>query len=69
MQPRPTTDAQSSAAGGPTMYLRIEEHLRAAGRGLEVLGVIDLDAARLAGVCFRLAQRVAVDSGRLERAA
>jgi hypothetical protein len=51
------------------MYLQIEEHLRAAGRELELLGVIDLDAARLAGVCFRLAQRVAVAAGRLECAA
>ena len=51
------------------MYLTIEAHLREAGRGLEFLGVADADAARLAGVCFRLAQRVAVDAGRLEAAA
>jgi hypothetical protein len=48
------------------MYTAIEDHLRAAGRGLELIGVTDQDAARLAGICFRLAQRVAVDSGRLE---
>jgi hypothetical protein len=51
------------------MYIEIESHLRAAGRGLELIGVTDREAERLAGVVFRLAQRVAVDSGRLESAA
>ena len=69
MQARPTTAAQSSAAGGPTMYVEIEAHLRAAGRGLEWAGVTDSEAARLASIVYRLAQRVAVDSGRLESAA
>ena len=51
------------------MYVAIEAHLREAARGLEWLGVTDVESARLAGVCFRLAQRVAVDAGRLEAAA
>jgi hypothetical protein len=69
MQPRPTTDAQSSAGGAPTVYVQVEGYLRAAGRGLEWAGIVDPEAARLARIVFRLAQRVAVDSGRLEPAA
>ena len=69
MQPRLPDDRHLSTDSGPTMYLEIECHLRAAGRGLEALGVTDGDAGRLAGVCFRLAQRAAVDSGRLASAA
>lgn len=66
MQARHHQPKQHSGAGGASMYTAIEDHLRAAGRGLELIGVTDQDAARLAGICFRLAQRVAVDSGRLE---
>ena len=68
-RPTPCGRQDSTAPGGPTMYVVIEAHLREAGRGLEWLGVTDTEAARLAGVCFRLAQRVAVDAGRLEAAA
>jgi hypothetical protein len=65
---QPTADPQHSASvGSPTMHIEI--HLREAGRGLELLGVTDPESARLAGVVFRLAQRVAVDAGRLEPAA
>jgi hypothetical protein len=68
MQPRPTTDPQSSAGGTPTVYLQVEGYLRAAGRGLEWAGIANPEAARLARIVFRLAQRVAVDAGRLEAA-
>jgi hypothetical protein len=47
--------------------MRAEEHLRAAGRALELS--VDPELARMAKIAFRLAQRVAVDSGRLEVAA
>jgi hypothetical protein len=66
----PETDAPHSAAADVTMhYVSAEKHLRAAGRGLERVGVFDPQGARLAGICFRLAHRVVVDSGRLEAAA
>lgn len=68
MTPRIPSAAQHSV-GGPTMYLEIEAHLRAAGRGLECAGVTDPEAARLAPIILRMAQRVAIDSGRLESAA
>jgi hypothetical protein len=42
---------------------------REAGRALELIGVTDEEADRLARVAFRLAQRCAVDGGRLERVA
>lgn len=54
---------------GPTYYWEAEVCLRRAGQLLEHVGVTDLEAARLARVIFRMAQRVAVDSGRLESAA
>jgi hypothetical protein len=66
--PRPP-DHTTTTDEPPTVYIEVEWHLRAAGRGLEVPGVTEPDATRLAGVCFRLAQRIAVDSGRLELAA
>lgn len=44
-----------------------EIDLRSAGRALEWLGVVDPEAARLARVVFRLANRVRTD--RLETAA
>lgn len=69
MQPRHHRPKQHSSAGAPTMYIEIEANLRAAGRGLECAGVTDPEAARLAPIVYRLAQRVAVDSGRLESAA
>lgn len=69
MQPRHRRVAQRSASvGAPTMYIEVECYLRAAGRGLEVLGVTDAESARLAGVVFRLAQQ-RVRSDRLERSA
>lgn len=43
--------------------------VRQAARLCEVAGVSDPQLARLAGVLFRMAQRLAVDSGRLEAAA
>jgi hypothetical protein len=46
-----------------------EQELRQAGRRLEHAGIADPEYARIAKVLFRLAQRVAVDSGRLEPAA
>jgi hypothetical protein len=59
-----------ASAGDPaTMHIReAEACLRAAGRLLEHVGVTDIESARLARVVFRLAQRVAVDGGRLEAA-
>jgi hypothetical protein len=66
---QPTTDKQSSApVGAPGMHAAIESHLRHAGRLLEVAGVVDPEAARLAKIVFRLAQRIAVDAGRLAAA-
>jgi hypothetical protein len=46
-----------------------EALLRQAARLLEVIGVTDDEMARTARVVFQIAQRVAVDAGRLERAA
>jgi hypothetical protein len=69
MEPRRLDARQHSSRFRAAMYLEVEWHLRAAGRSLEWAGVGDPDAARLAGIVFRLAQRVAVDSGRLEAAA
>jgi len=46
-----------------------EEMILEAARLCEVVGVTDPEQTRNAGVLFRLAQRVAVDSGRLDRAA
>ena len=62
--------APHSAAPGITMMYSIqaEAAFREAGRALEVLGVTDAEAARLAPIAFRLAQRVAVGCGRLEAA-
>lgn len=64
--PIPTALESSTAEGGLSMFGEIEAHLRGAGRLLELVGVTEIEAARLANVVFRLAQRVAVDSGRLE---
>ncbi len=47
--------------------MRAEVALREAGRALEAS--TDPELNRLGRIAFRLAQRVAVDSGRLERAA
>lgn len=58
-RPEPTTPPTPSATTSAEM------HLRAAARHLEHAGVIDLEWHRLSKVVFRLAQRVAVDSGRL----
>lgn len=70
MQPRPDRPNRNHrVAGVDAMHLKIEADLRAAGRRLELLGVDDPEAARLARVVFRLAQRAAVDGGRLESAA
>ena len=41
--------------------LEAEQMLRAAGRHLEFVGVCDDEAARMAGVVFRLASRVRSD--------
>lgn len=68
MRPR-IPDAAQHSVGSLTMYIEIEADLRAAGRGLECAGVTDPEAARLARVVLRLAQRVAIDSCRLEPAA
>lgn len=51
-----------------TTLIAAEAELRAAGRHLEYAGVVDAEAERLARIVFRLAQRVAVDGGRLEAA-
>jgi hypothetical protein len=56
-----------STTGPGAWQLEAECHLRQAGRALEVLGLIDDESARLAGIVYRLAQRVAVDTGRLAR--
>ena len=62
---------RSAAAVQPqhSRHDEAESHLRQAGRLLELVGVADIEAARMARIVFRLAQRVAVDGGRLERAA
>jgi len=66
---QPTADPQHSASVGSPTILMIEINLREAGRLAELAGVSDPEFARLAGIILRLAQRVAVDGGRLERAA
>lgn len=58
---RSTTEVASATIGGPTWHAQAEESLRDAARKLEVLGVTDPEAARLAGVVFRLAGRVRSD--------
>ncbi len=64
----PPRSDHSVSVGTPTTYLiEVECHLRQAGRLLEHVGAGDRESARLAGIVFRLAQRVAVDGGRLER--
>lgn len=66
-----TTAAPNSSTRYQTsrrsLMLRAESHLRQAGRALECS--VDPELARLSRVTFRLAQRIAVDGGRLERAA
>lgn len=52
---------ETATVGGPVWYVEAEESLRDAGRKLEALGVTDPDAARLAGVAFRLASRLRSD--------
>ena len=46
-----------------------EADLRAAARTLETLAVIEPEFGRVAAWAYRLAQRVAIDSGRLDAAA
>lgn len=69
IQPRPPESSTPSRY--PTsrvgILVRAEIHLREAGRALECS--VDPELARLSKVVFRLAQRVAVDGGRLERVA
>ncbi len=61
--PPPPRDDLSVTVGSPTTMLLIEAemHLREAGRRLEVVGVTDADAARLAGAVYRFASRVRSD--------
>lgn len=42
-------------------YSEAEAYLREAGRRLEVLGLVDQEAARMALVVYRLASRVRTD--------
>ena len=42
-------------------YSEAEAHLREAGRRLEVLGLVDNEAARMAIVVYRLASRIRSD--------
>ena len=63
-QSRPTPcDPQDRTAtsGAMTFYIEAEAHLREAGRKLEVLGLVDNEAARMALVVYRLASRVRSD--------
>lgn len=54
--------ASAATVGGPTFwYGEAETHLRIAARKLEVLGLVDQEAARLALVVYRLASRVRTD--------
>ena len=57
------------ASSGASSIAMAELSLREAGRQLECAGVTDPEWSRLARIVFRLAQRVAIDSGRLEPAA
>ena len=67
---RLATNQQHRTSGNPAASIEMAElSLREAGRRLEHAGVIDPEWDRLAKVVFRLAQRVAVDSGRLAAAA
>ena len=60
--PIPDTEQISGAGQTPAMwYLQAEAHLREAARKLEVLGLIDNEAARHALVVYRLASRVRSD--------
>jgi hypothetical protein len=55
-------DTTSVTSSGPTFwYAEAEAHLREAGRRLEVLGLVDHEAARMALVVYRLASRVRTD--------
>lgn len=54
-------DTTSVTSGAPTWYVEAEVHLREAARRLEVVGVTDADAARLAGAVYRFASRVRSD--------
>ena len=54
-------DTTSVTFGAPTWYVEAEAHLRQAGRALEVLGLVDNEAARMALVVYRLASRVRSD--------
>jgi len=49
------------------ILVRAEIHLREAGRACELF--VDPEIQRIGLIAFRLAQRIAVGSGRLERAA
>lgn len=68
-RPPVSPGGDAAAAGDCTSSAAAEAHLRAAARLLEYAGVTDPEAERLAHIVFRLAQRLAVDCGRLERAA
>ena len=55
-------DTPFVTSGGPTFwYGEAEAHLRQAGRKLEMLGLVDNEAARMALVVYRLASRVRTD--------
>ena len=59
-QPRPPQHRREGQA--PTVwYSEAEAHLREAGRRLEVLGLVDNEAARMAIVVYRLASRIRSD--------
>ena len=44
-----------------TWHAEAETHLRLAARRLEVIGVTDAEAARMARVAFRLASKIRTD--------
>ena len=58
----PTAGQDRRAGQQPAMwYAEAEVHLREAGRRLEVLGLMDNEAARMALVVYRLASRIRSD--------
>ena len=60
--PIPNTEQISRAGHTPAMwYIEAEAHLREAARKLEVVGLVDGEAARMALVVYRLASRVRSD--------
>lgn len=59
--PRPDPTTAANTYGAPTWWTEAEGHLRQAGRKLEVLGLVDGEAARMAVVVYRLASRIRTD--------